>query len=218
MTDSLEPIRILKPRVLLVEGPGDVGFFTSLLSAYNRTRIQIIPLGTESSLTATAAAALKIPGFETLEWLGVALDADNDAGAQYASAVHALQAIETFAVAIPAHGWSKSTPSTGQIGSSLLIFPDGTRSGDRERYIWERAHRLLPAASCIETSFQCLMGCGVDKSEDWKARVNSLLHALRPKSESRPNAERNGQLLFEITSEADYSDILRLIPADDEAV
>lgn len=108
--------------------------------------------------------------------------------------------------------------AAGEIASSLLVFPDGVRTGDRERYVWERSLAVHPAAVCIEASFVCLVDCGIDKSGDWKARVNSLLHALRPKSESRPSAERNGELLFELTAKANHDDILNLIPADDEEI
>ena len=202
----------------MVEGPGDVGFFSALFEANGRRRIQIQSLGSESNLSSSISTLLRIPGFERLEWLGVALDADSNARAQFDSVINAFGGVSTLDISRPSSGWSRTKASSGEIASSILIFPDGIRPGDRERYVWERSLAIHPAATCIEASFECLVGCGIDKTEDWKARVNSLLHALRPKSETRPNAERNGQLLFEITANADYSDILDLIPADDEAI
>ncbi len=211
-------VEIVQDRLLLVEGPGDVGFFRAMFHANRRSRIQLAALGGEGDLRVNVAAALRTTGFRRLEWLGIAFDADKDAQAQFESALNAMRSLKPRQFALPDRAWTRAPRINEALSSTIIVLPDGVQTGDRERYVWERSLAIHPVAACIEASFDCMMNCGIDKSGDWKARVNTLLHALRPRADSRPNAERNGELLFEITANADYADILNLIPADDEEI
>ena len=65
-------------RLLLVEGPTDVGFFEAMLVANRRGRVRVHSLEGKSSLSDKVRAQVQAPGYKSLEWLGIVIDGDDD--------------------------------------------------------------------------------------------------------------------------------------------
>lgn len=206
------PIQIRQDRLLLVEGESDVGFLRALLSRHGRAGVQIEALGGKGNYTAKVRARALAPGFDQVRWLGLARDADNDAYAAFDSMRHAIRRVtDRLPLNVPTRPWETVHNDGGTHAVTLIVFPDGSRPGDLERFIWD-ALKAEPEAPCIDQYVQCLRQAGRDLPQEWKTRVYAFLSSRARPDMPLSAAARAAELP---TDSPVFRTLVDLFPADE---
>ncbi|MGH2409073.1 MAG: DUF3226 domain-containing protein [Chloroflexota bacterium] len=167
-------ITLTSAKLLLVEGADEANFIRALLHLADRDDVQVLGYGGKNSLNVQFSAIMRTPGFDQIDWLGIAQDADHDA----ATAFQRVRDVLTRnGLAAPARSW-RIQP--GNPATVVLIWPDGTRQGDLEELVWDAVMQTTPdIATCVTAYFQCL-GIVPPQSPSAKARVHAYLASLAP--------------------------------------
>lgn len=179
-------IKIVRPKLLIVEGRDEEMFFGAALQDHlGLTDIQVMPIGGKSKLPQSLAALVLDPAFPTVQSLAIIRDADVTApGATVVSADQAFQSIcgSLQRVNLPcpgAHGhFAAGSPRVG-----LFIIPNGVDDGMLETLCLQSV-ATLPEFSCVDGYFHCLQGHGAVPNNLHKARAHAWL-ASRPEPDKR---------------------------------
>jgi hypothetical protein len=170
------PAPLREAKQLVVEGKTAEIFFTALLAHLGLFNIQVHDFGPIQDLRRFLKALRRKPHFMSMvDSLGIARDAETDAGNAFRSVCDALQATRLLVPPQP----GLVVPGRPAVG--VFLFPDCTKSGMLEDLCWD-AVSGDPAFPCVDEFFTCLQRQGVAAPGNLaKARIQAFL-ASRQKS------------------------------------
>jgi hypothetical protein len=169
-----EPVPIVEPKQLVVEGQDAIVFFEALLSKMGLTEIQLQNFGGVDELRGFLSALQRQSGFgHIVTSVGIVRDAERDATSAFQSACSALQNSGLNAPDQPEE-FDGSDPRVG-----VLILPDAENAGMLET-LCLRSVISDPGMQCVEEYFDCIdqQLPELPKNMD-KAKVQAFL-ASRP--------------------------------------
>ena len=204
--------RVRSDRVLFVEGTFDVGFFRAVLVANHRRRVQIDRLDGEGGLRAKLLARSSAADFETVNWIGVALDADRDANGQWQSARDAIEAMTLRRFDVPTEAWTRSAGSPETGSATVIVFPGDGQAGRIESFLREGLRGSLEAP-CVDLYVDCLGEVGALPEAVDKVWVYAFLASRARPGQTLSASARAGHLPIDLPG---YGAFLSLIPRDDE--
>ena len=143
---------IRKPRLLLVEGRDEANLFRALIRDCfdDDSGIQVIEAGGKDqfrrNLRAIQTAAASAP---TLQSIGVVRDADDDAGAAFASVCDGIRSAN-YEPPVNHGEFSNGMPAVG-----VFIVPNGAESGAVET-LCRRSRQGNVTAACVDEYLKCL--------------------------------------------------------------
>lgn len=174
----MQPIQIIKPCVLLVEGKDDRLFFEALNEHLGFHNIQVLDYEGKTNFRPFLKVLTKTPGFIMVSSLGITRDADMNGHTAFQSVCDALQSIK---LPVP----DRPLMRAGQNPRvSIMILPQESTSGMLED-LCLKAVMSDPAISCMEKYFQCLIENGLTlPNNQSKAKVQVFL-ASRPEAGKR---------------------------------
>lgn len=183
--------KIVKPRLLIVEGRDEEMFFDAALRDHlKRTDVQVLPIGGKTKLTQSLAALVNDASFPAVQSLAVIRDADSPIGLGPAAGPPVSEATRAFEsigyslrhVNLPCptvHGQFAAGPP--RVG--VFIIPNGVDDGMLES-LCLLSVTASPGFSCLDDYFQCLQGHGAVPNNMHKARAHAWL-ASRPEPDRR---------------------------------
>ncbi|TET20163.1 hypothetical protein E3J74_04050 [Candidatus Bathyarchaeota archaeon] len=171
------PIRITKPRLVVVEGKDDLNFFEALIDHMNLQNIQVVECSGKSRLGDYLEALVIASGFHQVTSLGIAVDADDDNSATFESVCAALRGANLQQPPQPL------VPIGSNPKVEVMILPRVRENGMLEDLCIESVSSN-PATPCMESYFQCLNEHSVFPNELSKAKVHVFL-ASRPTPDKR---------------------------------
>jgi hypothetical protein len=170
-----EKLRIMKPKLLLVEGRDDEEFFRAMLAELGINDIQVAGIGGKTKLRVNLKV-LKMtdPSFSGLISLGIARDADTDAKSAFQSVQDALKNAGLSCPNKPMH------VTTGSPRVSVMIVPPNEDIGELES-LCIGAVDSDSAMYCVDQYFECLdaNGSGRPEKDFVKAKVRVFLSSRR---------------------------------------
>ena len=170
MPDNLQ---FTEPKLLLVEGNDEVGFFTGFLNFLGIAGVQIVSYGGNKSLGVNLGAYVREPTFAQVQSLGIVQDADDNANSARQSIVSTLSNEN-----LP------EPPGSDAVRVSVFVMPDGANPGALED-LCLKALDDNSAMPCGEVFLQCVSAAGYSPpSHPAKARIRTLLASLED-SEAR---------------------------------
>jgi hypothetical protein len=143
------PLKISKPKLLIVEGKDEECFFCALIEHLGINDIQVAGIGGKDKLRAHLKGLIKDPSFSRVESLGIVRDADKDPGAAFQSVRESLR----FAgLPLPKKPlvFAKAMPKV-----AVMIIPSHKRKGALEDLCLEAVSKD-PALICVDQYFACL--------------------------------------------------------------
>jgi hypothetical protein len=163
------PLRILKPKLLIVEGRDDECFFCALIEHLGIGDIQVAGIGGKDKIRINLKGLTKDPDFPKVGSLGIVRDADTDPVAAFQSVRDSLKASGLPSPRKPL------SPIKGPPKVNVMIIPSHKRQGALEDLCLE-AITDNPAMPCVDQYFDCLGRQNVDSPKNLsKARVRVFL-------------------------------------------
>jgi hypothetical protein len=217
LEDHSVNIDVRSDRVLVVEGPFDYGFMSTLLRRNNRRRVEILPVEGKSQFRRRALTRLVSDDRRQLRWIGLARDADQDPRA----ALQSLQeTMREYCRLRPDSGFGENreawvrTAHGAHITSTRFVFPSMEEPGDIESWIWS-ALAVTPIAACVDDYVRCLIDSGYVPVRESKTRVYSYLAALAHPDDPLHAAARGERIPMDGDQ---FLKFVAQIPADDETL
>ena len=192
-------LQFTMPKLLLVEGRDEVGFFTGLLRHLNSEGVQVIDYAGKDSLSRRLPAYVREPSFAQIQSVAIVRDADANADAARQSVFGSLQR-----AGLP------DPPGDESRKVSVFIMPDNFGPGALED-LCLAALRDDPAIGCVDDFLECAAAAGYAPPQyPSKARLRALL-AAREDSEARLGivAQRSGYLNWNHAAFQPLADFLR---------
>jgi hypothetical protein len=162
-------ISIVKPKLLLGEGKDEVIFFEGLLKFLGIVDVQVLDYSGRYNIVAGLSAIVKLPGFDSLQSLGITRDADyfdnlgnsllpkdgtiGEAQAAFDSVCNALR-VSAPHLPLPVRLLAKATAASKPT-VSIYILPDCSQPGMLED-LCLRSVRETPVNQCIDDYFTCV--------------------------------------------------------------
>jgi hypothetical protein len=184
-------IQIAKPKLLIVEGKDEEGFFSAAMSQHlSITDIQVLPIGGKQNLYGNLKALMLDPAFPAVTCVGVVRDADSTAPGA-ASTVTGHAATTTFtAIAGTLSSLGLPQPAShaaftaGLPSVGVFVMPDGTNDGMLET-LCINSCGAQNGFACVGGYFNCLAAAGVALPTNMhKAQAQAWL-ASRPEPGKR---------------------------------
>ncbi|MFH0813744.1 MAG: DUF3226 domain-containing protein [Pseudomonadota bacterium] len=163
------PLKILQPKLLVVEGKDEEGFFTALLREANIKDVQVVGIGGKTNTKPHLKALTNDPKFSQIASIGIIRDADADPENTFQSVLEALTAAGLSCPKRPL-SFVKGPPKVG-----IMIIPSHQKLGALEDLCLQ-AIAADPATPCIEQFFDCLGQQGLPVTRELsKAKVRVFL-------------------------------------------
>ena len=167
------PLRILKPKLLIVEGKDDEIFFNVFINHLNIQDIQVAGIGGKDKIKPNLKALSKDSNFSQIISLGIIRDADKSAGNAFKSVRDSL-----IAAGLPSPRRALSTIK-GPPKVTVMILPVRKRRGELEDLCLD-AVSDDPAMSCVDQYFDCIDRQLLDKPRKLsKAKVRVFLSSRK---------------------------------------
>jgi hypothetical protein len=148
---------IRSPGLLWCEGPHDFAFLRRMLGYLGNTEqvVRVEVFGGKDQLPDYLTTLSLRPGFEVLKVLAIVRDADEDAGAAFASVTDHVE--RSGLIAPDKHRQFISAESTDSRSRSVGIFiaPDGTAPGALES-LYLQSLGEGPVVDCVREFMQCV--------------------------------------------------------------
>jgi hypothetical protein len=160
--------RIVKTKVLAVEGVDDSCFFGALFRHIGLRDCQIIQINGRYPLTDKIEAVAKTSGFPSVSSLGIAIDADKSYSGAFQSVCAALRHSNLPVPTAPL------TKANGRPNVTVMIFPKTNTKGTLENLLLDSVQHD-PAIPCIDAYFNCLSAAGLSQKHPSKARIHAFL-------------------------------------------
>ena len=90
---ALDPIKIEKSKILIVEGKDDELFFPSLLGFLSVEEVQVMPIGGKTTLTANLRALQNASDFDQVVSLGIVRDGNSSPASAFQSVCSSLRTL-----------------------------------------------------------------------------------------------------------------------------
>jgi len=163
------PLKISKPKLLIVEGRDEEFFFCSLIEHLGINNIQVAGIGGKDKLRMNLKGLIKDPAFPRVISFGVVRDADTDPAAAFQSVRESLRAS-----GLP-YPKKPLVLAQGMPRVSVMIIPSHKRRGALED-LCLGAVSEDPAFICVDEYFNCLDQQEIDKTKNLsKAKVRVFL-------------------------------------------
>jgi hypothetical protein len=160
-------IRIVKKRLLLVEGKDELNFFTALLNTLNIDTVQIIDIGGKQQLHSKFQALINMDGFEHVEKYAIIQDADDDYQATFQSITGLLRKLNQ-----PSPQEICQFVSNDKVAVGIYIFPRKEHNGMLEDLCLASIDNNF--LTCIDEYLSCIEQFTTIKNKP-KARLYSYL-------------------------------------------
>lgn len=197
--------QIDQTHLLLVEGQDDRRFFEAFLRHHGRPWIQVIEYGSTSELNREFPAIVRTPGFENVQWLCIAQDADLDPNAAFDRICTVLRKEN---LPTPSGPWRTTGVSPSV---TTVILPEPQQPGDLETLVWSTLEEQA-LARCVNTFLECVESAGLATPRPLsKARTYSYLAACHPPGNRLGQAMQAGVFDFEHSA---YRNLLELLPTE----
>ncbi len=162
-------IKIKYPKIIIVEGKDEEGFFNAFLNKLNLEGIQVAGIGGKKQIRPNLKALVNEPDFSKITSIGIIRDANADPKAAFQSARDALKAADRPLPKQPA------MPVAGPPRIIIMLLPSSGRQGELEDLCLE-AVQEEPRMRCVEEYFACLDELGIKKPHKLsKAKIAALL-------------------------------------------
>lgn len=167
------PLRILKPKLLIVEGKDEEVFFNGFIDHLNIKDVQVTGIGGKDKIKPNLKALSKDSNFSQIISLGIIRDADKSAENAFKSVRESL-----IAAGLPSPKRALSTIK-GPPKVTVMILPVRKRQGELEDLCLD-AVADDSAMSCVDQYFDCLDRQLVDKPKKLsKAKVRVFLSSRK---------------------------------------
>jgi hypothetical protein len=171
---TVTPLELDKPKLLIGEGKDEVFIFGALLSHLRIDDIKVEDYGGKTNLPDYLDTLVLRPGFTNLTSLGVTRDADRDA----------LSAFISLSNYLNQRGFvtpdSSGNIEAGTLRVGIMILPDGHHSGMLED-LCLAALQTDSSMQCIDEYFECVKAIkGSLPNQISKARIHAWLAAQNP--------------------------------------
>jgi hypothetical protein len=175
-------LRIERQKLLVVEGRDEERFFNAAFNNYlGLTDIQVMPIGGKTKLSASLAALIRDPKFQSVASLAIIRDADaTDLDASTSAASKSLVSVSSSLSLSglrgpSAHGeFADGDPRVG-----IFIVPNGIDDGMLETLCLASVS-AGPEFECVNRYFECLQVHQIVPTHHHKARAHAWL-ASQPK-------------------------------------
>ena len=168
----LDNLHFEAPRLLLVEGQDEVGFFTGFLNHLGLRDYQIVDYGGKNAFRPRMEAYFREPTFSQVRAMAVIGDADLDANSAFQSIRDSLGNI-----GLPTPQSFLSQAGDG-LQVSIFIMPDNSSPGALEDLCLE-AMSQNPTMICVNNYLLCVEAAGFPRPQsNSKARLRALLASL----------------------------------------
>jgi hypothetical protein len=163
------PLKISKPKLLIVEGRDEECFFCALIEHLGKNDIQVAGIGGKDKLRMNLKGLIKDPGFSKVGSLGIVRDADTDPTAAFQSVRESLRACMLPSPKKPLN------PAKGVPRVAVMIIPPHKQQGALEDLCLE-AIAEDSALICVDQYFACLDQQKIDQPKSLsKAKVRVFL-------------------------------------------
>jgi hypothetical protein len=171
------PKQITSPKLLLVEGNDDVGFFEKIRDEIRIDDLQIHPMGGKDEFKVPNLASIrKMESFRLVRCLAIARDADKDAEQAFRSVCSVLAGAH-----LPCPARTMGFEGTTKFRVGVLIIPPNAKEGRLEELCLSSIENFRQMG-CIDDFFQCIGKKVNEFPEDLpKAKIQAFL-ASREKS------------------------------------
>lgn len=164
-----EPLTISGPKLLIVEGEDDRGFFSALFRDLDMHDVQVAPVGGKTKIKPNLMAITKDQNFAKISSLGIIRDADSHPQGAFQSVRDALIAAGLPGPKRPLN-FVKGPPRVG-----IMILPSLKQQGALEDTCLQSIADD-PAAHCIKEFFDCIRLQGLPVTRELsKAKVRVFL-------------------------------------------
>jgi hypothetical protein len=200
-----EKLRIVKPKLLIVEGRDEEEFFGSMLARLGIDDIQVAGVGGKTKLRSNLKALKTDPRFSVLSSLGIARDADGDAKSAFQSVQDALKNADLPCPEKPIHATRAGLP-----GVTVMIVPPNNDEGALES-LCINAVESDRAMSCVDQYFECLDATagGRPKKDFIKAKARVFLSSQEDPTLSVGIAAQKGYWPFDAAVFDDVKEFLK---------
>lgn len=173
------PTTIDKPKVIVAEGVDADRFLHWACQAYDVQDARVYNFGGVTDLRSYLRLLRKTPGFDQLQTLVVARDAERSGSAAFESAANALHA-NGFPVPRKAFSFARGNPRT-----AVIIFPGHHKTGRQPSELAAGALEDLclktvaddPLMECVDDYIECAREHGEPLRPERKARLHAFLAA-----------------------------------------
>ena len=163
------PLRILKPKLLIVEGRDEECFFCALIEHLRIDDIQVAGIGGKDKLRVNLKGLIKDPEFRKVISLGVVRDADADPASAFQSVRESLRDSGLPNPKKPLF-FTQGLPRV-----AVMIIPSHKQKGALEDLCLEAVCED-PALICVDQYFACLAQHEIDQAKNLsKAKVRVFL-------------------------------------------
>ena len=167
-----EPINIVEPNLLVVEGEDENRFFGALISHLGLRSIQVLPIGGKEKLPESLKALVVSPGFHEVHRLNVVRDADDEPSRAFQSVCKALENAGLPSPKSPI----ERTGDTPEV--TVMIMPGQGGRGALED-LCLKAVVDDPAMTCVDEFFECLQSGNISHPKNTpKAKVQTFLASI----------------------------------------
>jgi hypothetical protein len=169
LQQAQRPQAIIKPKLLLGEGKDEVAFFQALLANLKIESIQVMEYRGKHGILSGLATIVKLPGFHTVQSIGITRDADHfanlanhlipanhsvgEAQAAFDSVCSALRNADVN-LPVPSAPLLKAT-AADKPAVSVFILPDCLQPGMLEDLCLQSLAGK-PDITCIDQYFACI--------------------------------------------------------------
>ena len=170
-----QTIKIIQPRLLLVEGRDDEIFFLRIIERREIEGIQVIPFYGKDNLGSFLTNVL-VPGMNSsdgVKAIGVTRDADKDYTRAFQSVGDSLRYAGLPVPSGPL-SFAEGTLEDATIQIAAYILPDNSSPGELETLCLE-AVRGAPSMPCVDHFFECLASINHVPAKEDKARLGAFL-------------------------------------------
>ena len=207
MNMESETIKILKNKLLIVEGKDEINFFETLLDKKKIQDIQVIESEGKDSFKKFLPELKKLSNFNTVISLAVIQDADNDPKARFDSICSTLKNCDLN----PPHKIASfNTAFHPKIG--VFIIPDGKSKGMLESLCLSIVKsEEKNTMECIYEFMDCIKSINKEPKNTEKARLQAFLSAMPEDTRSIGIAAQKGYWDFESDKLKPLLDFLKQI-------
>ncbi len=205
---NTSPLRITRPKQLLVEGIDDYHIFIALINCMGITDVEVQRYGGKSNFRAFLNLLKEHDDYGIVTSIGVHRDADEDAGAAGQSVQDALR---SSCLPVPS---SPVERATGQNCPSIayLVVPHGVERGAMEDVCLASIKEDdLDRMQCVEDHFNCICQLPNPPSNSSKSKIYTYLASTQNPGRRIREAARANVWDFDSDAFRPLRDFVRLL-------
>lgn len=142
-------LKVIKSKLLIVEGKDEENIFNKICEEFNLTSIQVIPIGGKYNFQHTLPILVKDSDFDIVDSIGIVRDADTDADAAFISVCGVLRESRISQPIKPL------IPSDQRPITNIFIAAGDNSKGSIES-IFMKTVSDQPIMTCVKKYFDCV--------------------------------------------------------------